>query len=306
MESGQPSSLSLAGRGAVVTGAGRGIGRAVARQLAQLGAGVVVNDVGTSLAGEGTDATVARQVAEEITAAGGRAVACEESVTDYEAAGRIVAMAHDHFGGADILVNNAGVSAPAPIWDIAPEVFERVHAVHMLGTFNCTRHAAPGMKERGWGRIVNLVSRAGLQGVPGTAAYAAGKGGIFGFTNAVSRDLAPHGVTVNAVNPAATDTRMVTEAVDAFRREGGEAARRAESLVASLQSPESVAALIAALCSEASGPVTGEVFFVRGEEIGIFEPLQTPRTISRPGGWDVEELLEAIPTLPLHPLDEPY
>lgn len=306
MDTEPPSTLSLAGRGAVVTGAGRGIGRAVARQLARLGAGVVVNDVGTSLAGQGSDAAVARQVAEEITAAGGQAVACTESVTDGEAAGRIIAMAREHFGAADILVNNAGVSAPAPIWDIEPEVFERVHAVHMLGTFHCTRHAAPGMKERGWGRIVNLVSRAGLQGVPGTVAYAAGKGGIFGFTNAVSRDLAPHGVTVNAVNPAATETRMVTEAVEAFRREGGEAARRAESLVASLQSPEHVATLIAALCAEASGQVTGEVFFVRGEEVGTFEPLRTPRTIARPGGWSAEELVAAIPELPLHPLDEPY
>ena len=162
------------------------------------------------------------------------------------------------------------------------------------------------MKQRGWGRIVNLVSRAGLQGVPGTAAYAAGKGGVFGFTNAVSRDLAPFGVTVNAVNPAATETRMVTSAVEEFRRQGGEAARRAASLMASLQSPESVAPLIAALCSDAAAAVTGEVFFVRGEEVGVFEPLRTPQTLSNPGGWSVDDLAEAIPELPLHPLDEPY
>lgn len=298
--------VDLAGKGAIVTGAGRGIGRATAHLLARLGAGVVVNDVGTSLEGEGSDAAVARRVVDEITAAGGRAVASEDSVADFEAAGRIVRTALDHFGAADILVNNAGVSAGAPIWELDPGVFERVQSIHLMGTFNCTRHAAPAMKERGWGRIVNLVSRAGLQGVPGTAAYAAGKGGVFGFTNAVSRDLAPHGVTVNAVNPSATETRMVTSAVDAFRRQGGEAARRAESLVASLQSPDNVAALIAALCSDAATAVTGEVFFVRGDEIGVFEPLRTPRTTSRPGGWSVDELADAIPDLPLHPLDEPY
>jgi len=299
-------SVSLAGRGAVVTGAGRGIGRATALLLARLGAGVVVNDVGTSLEGEGADASVARKVVDEITAAGGRAVASEDSVADFEAAGHIVRTALDHFGAADILVNNAGVSAGAPIWEIDPAVFERVHSIHLKGTFNCTRHAAPAMKERGWGRIVNLVSRAGLQGVAGTAAYAAGKGGVFGFTNAVSRDLAPHGVTVNAVNPSATETRMLTSAVEEFRRQGGEAARRAASLVATLQSPESVATLIAALCSDAAAGVTGEVFFVRGEAVGVFEPLQTPQTTTKPGGWSVDELATAIPKLPLHPLDEPY
>jgi len=299
-------SVSLAGKGAIVTGAGRGIGRATALLLARLGAGVVVNDVGTSLEGEGADASVARKVVDEITAAGGRAVASEDSVADFEAAGRIVRTAIDQFGAADILVNNAGVSAGASIWELDPALFERVHSIHLNGTFNCTRHAAPAMKQQGWGRIVNLVSRAGLQGVPGTAAYAAGKGGVFGFTNAVSRDLAPFGVTVNAVNPAATETRMVTSAVEEFRRQGGEAARRAASLMASLQSPESVAPLIAALCSDAAAAVTGEVFFVRGEEVGVFEPLRTPQTISNPGGWSVDDLAEAIPELPLHPLDEPY
>lgn len=298
--------MNLADKGAVVTGAGRGIGRAVAIQLAKLGAGVVVNDVGTSLDGVGSDASVAGKVAEEITAAGGRAIASEESVADFRAAEQIVRTGIEHFGTVDILVNNAGLSAGAPIWELDPEIFERVHATHLTGTFNCTRHAAPAMKERGWGRIVNLVSRAGLQGVPGTAAYAAGKGGVFGLTNAVSRDLAPFGVTVNAVNPSATETRMVTDAVDSFRLQGGEAARRAENLVASLQSPENVATLIAALCSDAAGTVTGEIFFVRGPEVGIFEPLQTPRTTTRPGGWDVDQLAEAIPGLPLHPLDEPY
>ncbi len=298
--------MNLADKGAVVTGAGRGIGRAVALQLAKLGAGVVVNDVGTSLEGVGSDASVAGKVVGEITAAGGRAVASEESVADFRAAEQIVRTGIDHFGTVDILVNNAGVSAGAPIWELDPDIFERVHSIHLTGTFNCTRHAAPAMKERGWGRVVNLVSRAGLQGVPGTAAYAAGKGGVFGFTNAVSRDLAPFGVTVNVVNPSATETRMVTNAVESFRLQGGDAARRAENLMASLQSPENVATLVAALCSDSAAAVTGEIFFVRGAEIGIFEPLQTPRTTAKPGGWGVDELAEAIPGLPLHPLDEPY
>ena len=154
-------SLPLRGRTAVVTGAGRGIGRATALQLAALGASVVVNDLGTSTDGAGQDAGPAQAVVAEIEAAGGQAMASPVSVTDFGAVERMMSETAQRFGGVDILVNNAGISAARPIWELEPDVFARVSASHATGTFNGIRCAAPYMQRRRWGRIVNLVSRAG-------------------------------------------------------------------------------------------------------------------------------------------------
>ena len=299
-------SLSLAGKTAVVTGAGRGIGRATALELARHGAQVVVNDIGTSTAGVGRDTSPAETVAGEIAAAGGDALANTESVCDFEAAGRIIESAVERFGGVDILVNNAGLSAGAPIWELEPELFERVTATHIVGTYNCTRHAVGHMKEQGWGRIVNLVSRSGLTGVAGNAAYGTGKGGIFGFTNVVSRDLAGFGITVNGVNPSSTDTRMVSEAIEAAEQRGGEMASRAANLRAVLQAPEQVAVLIAALCSEQAAAISGQFFFVRGTEVGLFQPLTVVQETSREARWTASELADALAHFEPYPLDSPY
>jgi len=290
----------------VVTGAGQGIGRAIAHALAELGAGVVVADVGSALDGTGADESLAERVAKEIVEAGGNAVARSDDISDYEAAGRTVAAGVEAFGSVDILVNNAGITTNAPIWEMDPAYFARAVAVHVLGTFNCTRHVVGAMRERGFGRIVNMVSRAGLQGVPGTSGYAAGKGGIFGFSNSVSRDLAPHGVSVNCVNPAATETRMVTTAVDNLRGQGPEAERRADGLLAALQAPEQVAVLVAALCCDAAAGITGEVFFVQRGEVSVFDPLATAERRVASESWSAESLAQALKTLPLHDLDEPY
>ena len=143
--------VSLAGRTAIVTGAGRGIGRATALQLARMGAAVVVNDLGTTVEGTGRDAGVAAAVVAEIEAAGGRAMASAASVTDFAGVERMVAEAVDRFGGVDILVNNAGMSTTAPIWEMDPDVFDRVSASHAKGTFNTIRCAAPHMRARGLG-----------------------------------------------------------------------------------------------------------------------------------------------------------
>ncbi|MEE2664960.1 MAG: SDR family NAD(P)-dependent oxidoreductase [Myxococcota bacterium] len=299
-------SLSLSGRTAVVTGAGRGIGRATAVELARHGASVVVNDIGTSTAGVGRDASTAQAVVSEIEATGGSALASTESVSDFEGAGRIIGAAVERFGGIDILVNNAGLSAGAPIWQLEPDVFDRVTATHIQGTYHCTRHAVPHMKDKGWGRIVNLVSRSGLTGVAGSAAYGAGKGGIFGFTNVVSRDLVAFGITVNGVNPSSTDTRMVSEAIEAAERGGGAMAERAANLKAVLQAPEEVAVLIVALCSEQAASISGQFFFVRGTEVGLFRPLSVEQTTSREARWSAGDLAEALTELEPYPLDSPY
>jgi NAD(P)-dependent dehydrogenase (short-subunit alcohol dehydrogenase family) len=162
------------------------------------------------------------------------------------------------------------------------------------------------MKQRRWGRIVNLVSRAGIIGVPGNAAYGAGKGGVFGLSNVASRDLQPFGITVNAVNPSATDTRMVARAIEAGRAAGGDAARRAENLLAAIQRPEDVAVLIAALCSESASSITGQVFFVAKSQIGLFQPLTLTQSRSKDGAWSAEELAKALGSFETYPLDTPY
>jgi NAD(P)-dependent dehydrogenase (short-subunit alcohol dehydrogenase family) len=290
----------------VVTGAGRGIGRASALELARQGAAVVVNDVGSELDGSGRDASLAARVAAEIEAAGGRAAASSDSVAEWDGAQRIIQLALDRFGAVDVLVNNAGLSAGAPIWELDPELFARVVASHLGGAFHCTRAAVPHMKQHRWGRIVNLVSRAGIIGVPGNAAYGAGKGGVFGLTNVASRDLQPFGITVNAVNPSATDTRMVARAIEAGRAAGGDAARRAENLLAAIQRPEDVAVLIAALCSESASSITGQVFFVAKSQIGLFQPLTLAQSRSKDGAWSAEELVKALGSFETYPLDTPY
>jgi len=296
----------LAGRVAVVTGAGRGIGRATALELARLGAAVVVNDVGAPPDGSGGDARLAAGVVREIEAAGGRAAASNDSVAEWSGAERIVGTALERFGAIDLLVNNAGLAAGAPIWELEPALFERVVASHLHGAFFCTRAAAPHMKQRGFGRIINLVSRAGIIGVPGNAAYGAGKGGVFGLTNVASRDLAPFGITVNAVNPSATDTRMVARAIEAGRAAGGDAARRAENLAAAMQRPEDVAVLIAALCTQAAAGINGQVFFVAKSRIGLFQPLTLVQSRDKDGPWSVEELATALGSFETYPLDTPY
>ena len=297
---------SLSGKTAIVTGAGRGIGRATAILLSRMGANVVVNDLGAALDGRGSDSAPAEEVAREIREAGGRAAANRDSVADWQGAQRIVATAVESFGGVDILVNNAGLSAGRPIWELDPELFERVCDSHVKGTFYCTRHAVPYMKEKRWGRIVNLVSRAGIIGVPGNVAYGAGKGGVFGITNVASRDLAAYGITVNAVNPSSTETRMVTNAVEMGRKQGGDAAQRAENLLKVAQKPEDVGVLIASLCSEEAGGINGQIFFVAKGEIGLFQPLTIGQRTAKEGGWALDELVQALAKFQPYPLDIPY
>ena len=284
--------MSLENRVAVVTGAGRGIGKAIAMTLAEMGASVVVNDLGGTTAGGGKDTSPADEVVAEIKAKGAQAVANYESVSEYESAGRIIDAAISSFGKIDILVNNAGISTGGPIYELEPEVFDRVVKVHLYGTFNCTRHACIPMKEQGWGRIVNLVSRAGIVGSGGACAYGSGKGGIFGFTNVVARDLAPFGITVNNVNPQAAVTRMVTEAIDRAKERGADPAS-AERMIQMAQDPKDVAVVAAFLCTEEAANVNGQTFFAAPGSVGLFQPLTVTQHLVKDGHWGPEELAQA-------------
>lgn len=289
----------------MVTGAGRGIGRATALLLAELGAAVVVNDVGTSLDGSGADDAVAAAVARQIADAGGRATSSSASVVEFGEVEDMMDGAVRRFGSLDVLVNCAGLSAGGSIWDLDPELFVRVAASHATGTFNAIRCAAPWMRSGGWGRIVNLVSRAGLVGTTGAAAYAAGKGAVFALTNVAARDLAPFGITVNAVNPTATDTRMVDAAVARGRAAGGSAAAGAERLRASLQPSADVARAIAVLCLEDAAAITGRVFLAARRRLGVFRPLAVDREVEV-AVPSLDAVRRALHELELPPLDEPF
>ncbi len=272
--------MLLDGRIAVITGSGRGIGREFARCLAREGAAVVVNDVGVSLDGQGTDADPAAQVCKEIVAEGGRAVANYDSVADFDGAARIVQTALDTFGQIDVLVNNAGIVRDRSLLKMTEDDFDAVVAVHMKGSFNCARHAAPHMKEAGYGRIINITSSAGLRGNFGQTNYGAAKAALMGMTFVWALELGRYGITVNAVAPAGA-TRMTA---GLFERTGAEPPPE--------QDPALNAPLVAFLASERAGHVNGQILGRTDYSYTIF---QTPRQIAsmwREGGWDPEAVAE--------------
>jgi NAD(P)-dependent dehydrogenase (short-subunit alcohol dehydrogenase family) len=195
--------LRFDGRVAIVTGAGRGVGRCHALLLASRGARVVVADLGGAVDGTGGSSEPAELVVKEIEAAGGEAVAVFASVAEEAGAGEIVERAVQAFGGLDIVVNNAGIADPAAFADTPLDQFRLMNAVHYLGTVYVTKAAYSHMHERGYGRIVNTFSEGVLGMVPKNTSYAGGKGGAFGFTRALALDAMQHGIRVNAVAPRA-------------------------------------------------------------------------------------------------------
>lgn len=290
----------------MVTGAGRGIGRAIALTLAELGAGVVVNDLGTSTVdGQFRNTSPADEVVREIQEAGGNAVASYHSVADFDGAQQIIDVAINTFGRIDALVNNAGITGTKAIYELSPEQFDAVVRVHTYGTFNCTRHACVYMKEKGYGRIVNVTSRAGLTGQMGAAAYGTGKGGVYGFTNVVARDLAPFGIVVNAINPAAALTRMVTGSIERARERGLDEAS-AKRMLSIAQDPRDVAVVVAYLCSREAGGVNGQFFFVQGGKVGLFEPITLGQSVDKEGHWTPDELATAISEMTIPELGSLY
>ncbi len=284
----------LTGKVAVVTGAGRGIGRGIALLLAQEGAAVVVNDIGGTVDGSGQSASPAEDVAATITAAGGRAVANADSVADYVAAQHLIDTAVKEFGRIDILVNNAGILRDRMIFNLSEEDFDAVIAVHLKGTFNCVRHAAVQMRQQKWGRIVSMSSTSGLYGNAGQANYGAAKDGIAGLTRVVSRDLGKYGVTVNAIAPAAA-TRMLATIPDAARslRPGRAAAGDLPPL---RMDPDDVAPFAVYLATDAAADINGQTFMVRGGVISLLNYPAPVRTITKHGRWSAEEIAALFPS----------
>ncbi|MCX4767737.1 SDR family NAD(P)-dependent oxidoreductase [Streptomyces sp. NBC_01275] len=242
------SEFSFEGRVAVVTGAGRGLGRAYARLLAEQGAKVVVNDLGGSMEGEGADAGPAQKVVDEIRAAGGEAVADTHDVST-EAGGRaIVDSAIEHFGRIDVLVNNAGIIRWAGLPEVDLDNLERHLAVHLIGSFNTLRAAWPHFVEQGYGRVV-LTTSSGVLGLPNNLSYAAAKGGTIGLARSAKLAGEPHNIKVNLIAPAAM-TRMG----------GGEPPEDAPPTPGQPYMPSNAVAPMVAYLAHENCPVSGEIY----------------------------------------------
>jgi len=279
----------LAGKVAVVTGAGRGIGRGEALALAAEGAAVVVNDVGSASDGDGADQRPAQQVVDEIVAAGGRAVANYDSVDDFELSAKLIGQAVEEFGRLDILVNNAGILRDKMIYNLSAEDFDAVVSVHLRGHFCTTRHACAYWRDEHKagrpvaGRIINTSSASGVFGMVGQTSYAAAKAGIAAMTQVTSLEMSRYGVTVNAVCPTAR-TRLT---------ESGRMGQTEAPTGWHLMHPDNVGPFVAFLACDAASSITGQVFGVFGGVVQRYDGWAPAAVLQRtePGPWDVQELI---------------
>jgi NAD(P)-dependent dehydrogenase (short-subunit alcohol dehydrogenase family) len=281
----------LSGRVAIVTGAGRGLGRAHALELARLGARVVVNDLGVTAAGGGGPDAPADAVVAEIRAAGGEAIASPDDVASWEGARRLVHAALETWGRLDVLVNNAGFVRDRMLVSLAEDEWDDVVRVHLKGHAAPLRFAAAWWREEAKAgravdaRVINTTSGAGLRGSVGQGAYSAAKAGIAALTLVAAAELGRYGVTVNAIAPAAR-TRM-TEAVFADMMRAPEAGFDA-------MAPENVSPLVAWLSSPAARGVTGRVFEVSGGRIALVDGWRPEAEVDRGARWDPAEVGGAV------------
>ncbi|HKT45561.1 MAG TPA: SDR family oxidoreductase [Gaiellaceae bacterium] len=279
----------LSGKVAIVTGAGRGIGRAHALALAAAGAKLVVNDLGGTLAGEGSDLTHAQEVVAEIEAAGGEAVADGENVADFEAARRLVEHAVAAFDRLDVVVNNAGILRDRMLVNMSEDEWDAVIAVHLKGHFAVTRHAAAHWRERSKAgerlraRVINTSSPSGVFGNVGQTNYGAAKAGIAGFTLIAAQELARYGVTVNCLAPNAR-TRMTEETFQMSAPPEG-----FDPL-----DPANVSAVVVALCADEAQAITGQVLHVWGGSVNVLRGWSADELLDAPDGWEPDALLAEL------------
>ena len=276
----------------IVTGGAGGIGSAIAFELGRQGANVVVNDIGASLKGEGSDASAAQAVVDRIVAEGGRAVVDGHSIAEWDEAQAIVQTAIDSFGGLDGVVNNAGILRDRYFHNMDPSEWRAVIDVNLSGYFYVSRAAAPIFRQQNRGALVHFTSTAGLVGTTGQTNYGAAKAGILGLSKQIALDMERFGVRSNCVAPFAW-TRMTSN----IPSDTPEQAERVRKL--SRMAPEKIAPLVAYLLSDAATDVNAQIFAMRNNEIFLMSQSRPIRAIHRGGeGWSVADLAEYLePTL---------
>jgi len=266
----------LAGRTAVIIGAGVGIGQQIAIAMAESGARILVNNSGISPSEEGVDPAAAEKVVQEITAMGGEAFASTDAATSWEGTEKIVAAAVDHFGRIDILVNSSGIRSDSPCFEISGEQWHRVLEAHLKAAFLCTRLTAKLMRKQKQGRIIHLVSASGLIGDKGCINYSTANMAIVGLSRNVAIEMKYSNVTSNCIVPVK--------------------AERAQHSI-----PANVAPLAVFLAGESSKNISGQIFSVRGKEISLFSQPRIARSIHHSQGWPVDRLAKIlIPSLKAH------
>jgi NAD(P)-dependent dehydrogenase (short-subunit alcohol dehydrogenase family) len=281
----------LQGKVVLVTGAGGGIGRDFALAMAAAGAKVVVNDLGTSVKGEGKDAGPAQKVVDEIRSAGGSAAASTDSVAEWESANRIVQTALDAFGRLDVVVNNAGILRDRFFFNMSVEEWRAVIDVHLNGSFYVSRAAATHFKAQQSGCYVHMTSTSGLVGNLGQANYSAAKLGIAGLSKSIALDMAKYNVRSNCISPFAW-SRMV----GSIPAETEDQKARVEKMK-SMETAK-IAPLAVYLASAAAREVTGQIFAVRANEIFLMSQSRPLRSVHRAEGWTPETVAShAIPAL---------
>jgi len=280
---------------AIVTGAGRGIGREYALALAREGAKVVVNDLGGELEGGGQDAALAEGVVREIEGFGGKAIANNADVADYAAAGRTVQSARDAFGSLDILIANAAIVRRGPITECSEAIWDAVLGTNLKGTYNFVHHAGKMMAEQGSGSIITITSGGSFGPSPRSAPYASSKGAILSFSLCVAAELAPSGVTVNCLSPGLTTTRLGEGAVADITKSFGISKDEFFAEVGSPQRPDALAGLAVFLVSDEGRDINGRIFEVAGDRILVVNPPTRGEIFENEGGWSTDDVFASFP-----------
>ena len=281
-----------AGKVVVITGAGGGIGREFALALTREGAKVVVNDLGVTVSGEGSDTAPAEKVVAEIRASGGEAVVSTDSVSEWQAANRIIQCAIDTYGRIDGVINNAGILRDRAFHKMSPDEWTAVINVHLNGSFYVARAAAPYFREQKSGSYIHMTSTSGLYGNFGQANYGAAKTGLAGLSKIIAIEMGPFGVRSNCISPAAW-SRMIGSI-----RTDDEAQKKRIELLKTRLAASTIAPIAVYLQSDQSADVNGQIFFVRGNEIMLFKQYEVVRSVHRSEGWTPQSVIDhAIPAL---------